>query len=335
MKDVERRLPLTVLLACSVLMMAGRCDKIVTIKNPDSLPALKQKQDFTADYTGRDTDIQQGTPPRKVPYDRLDTDIAVGLPKVGGVRLKYWAFGFERRPDGTVNLEAPDPNNPDDPLRAFHGKPGGAGDSLDWDKIVKGNYHCSPTTGAMVLIYWAKEKAKPNLLQGLPAGAAGEVMLISKLAQAFDTNDQNTAKNKDDHHGFFGTWGADTQAGITEYGTSVGVPLTVEVRAFDFAKYKTAIDKDQPVILVFRNPGSKIGHVVVGYGYKGDKVLFKDPWDGSSSEVDSTRVVSTQDISGAMQRRYGQLTPPLPIEPSSASSSWIDVVELVVGEITP
>jgi len=311
------------------------CDNRVTIKNPDSLPALKQQQDFSADYAGRNTDVMQGTPPKSVPYDKLDADVAVGLPMVGGVKQKYWAFGFASLPNGDKNIVEPDPSNPDDPVRAFHGKPKGAGDSSDWDAIVNGREHCAPTTAAMVLTYWAKEKGKTKLLNGLAGGAAGQHQLISKLAEADDTNDQNPSKNSNDNHGHFATFGKDARSGISEFASSAGETLTSSVEAFDFDKYKASIKRDEPVILFFRNPGKKIGHVVVGYGYKGSKILFKDPSDGTEREGDSTSVVSSTNVAGAMARAYGQLAPPLPIQPSLASDRWTDVVQLTVEGISP
>lgn len=306
------------------LAAAGCGDKEVTIDKPDSLPALQQKQDFTAEYVGRKSDVIEEVSGNAFVYDVVDIDVAVGIPVIGGnpaTKKNYWAFGFEKKRDGTLLLVGPDPANPDDPVRPFHGKPRGAGDSKDWDEIVAGSYHCSPTAAAMVLAYWAAEKGKPALV---PAG--GNAALLRGLAEALDTNDQNATKNHGDLHVHWGTFGRDQIAGVAEYArANGGYAFTLTERAFAFDRYKTSIGASEPVIIAFRNPGSKIGHVVVGYGYKGTKLLYKDPADGRKGEVESASVTTTRDVNGALARAYGQF-PPLPIVPSAASGTWVDAL---------
>ncbi len=334
------RLARAVLVACLCALftlLPSGCKKArpVTIRNHASLPALQQRQDFSADYNGRASDVmQQVMPPVAIPYDRLDTDVAVGLPMVGGVRGTYWAYGFQNV-GGNPNIVEPDPNDPNDPTRPFHGKPGGSGDTSDWDDIAMGNMHCAPTCAAMVLSYWAAEKGKPNLIQGLPAGAAGSKRLISLLAEAQDTNDQNAAVANGDNHGYFGTFGDRGQAGIASYAQSVGYNLVMSREPFDFDKYKQSIGRDEPVIISFRNPGEKIGHVVVGYGYKGDTILYKDPWDGAVGEKPKAHAVAATTVASSGGRTYGQATPPLPMVPSRADQDWIDVIALTIENVTP
>ena len=86
----------------------------------------------------------------------------------------------------------------------------------------------------------------------------------------------------------------------------------------------------RPVLLFFRNPRTKMGHVVVGYGYRDDIVLYKDPLDGGSHEKESGTMTSATDVAGSLGRSYGQI--PLPIGPSQASGEWADVIELTVDE---
>lgn len=317
-----------ILILLGLIVLVG-CE--TTIKNPNSLPSLIQKQDFTADYQGRATDVVDPGPPQYIfTYDELDMDHAVGVAFIGGVFQQYYAFAFEFLPGTTTRLLG-DPVVPDDP-RPFHGLPGGTGDSVDWDEIVQGDYHCSPTAAAMVLSYWAKEKGKGTLLQGLPAGATGQVGLIKRLAEYLDTNDQNTVMNVGDNMGHFGTFGIDQTTGISAYASANGgYSFTVTPRAFNFASYKNNINNNRPVIITFRNPGTKMGHVVVGYGYDGNNILYKDPADGSSNTVPSHRVRSASDVNGALSRSYGQLIP-LPIEPSKASGEWIDAMEITIDE---
>lgn len=319
-----------------VVMCSGfvsGCKK--TIQNPNSLPAMHQKHDFTDVYRGRDTDVElAGPPPTRIKYDQLDDDQAVGVAMRGGVFLNHYAYGFERDPV-TGDRQLGEPADPDDP-RPFHGLPGHTGDSKDWDTITDGSNHCSPTVAAMVLSYWAAEKGKAGLVGGLPGGAGAEVELIKRLAEYLDTNDQNPGMNNGDKLGHYGTFANDQIAGIPAYArANGGYNFTVTPHPFDFDQYKQTIKNSNPVIISFRNPGSKIGHVVVGYGYRGSKVLYKDPWDGASKEIPAANITSTRDVAGALARSYGQLIP-LPITPSLASRPWIDALQLIVVEqVTP
>jgi hypothetical protein len=223
---------------------------------------------------------------------------------------------------------------PGDP-RPFKGLPSGPGNQRDWEYIVQGNYHCSPTVATMILTYWAKEHGKQNLMQGITDNAAGYVEMIKRLAELLDTNDQNPSQNHNDHLGHIGTFGNDQIAGIREYAQANG-GYNLRVTPLDFVMdaYRREINAHRPVIIHFGNPGKKVGHVVVGYGYRGDTVLYKDPWDGSLGEKAANQIQRIRTVQEGMGKLYGIV--PLPVDPAFVSQAWTDAFIVTVQEgITP
>lgn len=311
-----------------------------TVRNADNLPALRQQViDLEAVYRGRATNIviPQSNPPRSFNYEELDgnSDVAFGDVLDANGRPQCWtAFGFKINPD-TNQQQLGDHQAPPGNPRPFKGLPSGPGNQRDWEYIIQGKYHCSPTVATMILIYWAKEHGKQNLMQGITDDAAGHVEMIKRLAEVLDTNDQNPSKNSNDHLGHIGTFGTDQIAGIREYAqANGGYNLRVEMRDFSMAVYKREIDAHRPVIIHFGNPGKKVGHVVVGYGYRGNTVLYKNPWDGSLEEKAANQIRQIRTVQEGMGKLYGIV--PLPLDPAFASEPWVDVFMVTVQEaVTP
>jgi len=306
-----------------------------TITNPESLPALHQRQDFEAEYRGRATDIiiPGSAPPRAFNYEELEgvQDVALGdVLQPDGTPACWTAFGFKFHPV-TNAQQLGDHTAPPGQPRPFEGSAGNPGQRRDWEAVIQGRYHCSPTVAAMVLTYWAREKGKPNLLQGLTNDAAGQVGLIKRLAEVVDTNDQNLSKNQGNHLGQIGTFGRDQISGIREYATANGgYNLVVTPVDFDFDAYKREIDASRPVIIHFGNPGRKVGHVVVGYGYRRDDVLYKDPATGAIGEKPAAQISRIRTLQEGLDRLYGAV--PLPVEPAVASQLWIGAFMVLVSE---
>jgi len=161
-------------------------------------------------------------------------------------------------------------------------KPGGTThpyDAIDYEEMWHGEWHCFPTSSAMVLAYW--DHYFENLVTMAQATYIPD--LISSMAEYVDCNDQNLAIGAGDNKIHYGTysWG-DGYSGIKSYIAAQGMSQYFEVHRYN-KNYKTIVENeifwDRPVIVW----DATHAQTIVGYDSTGVKT--HDPWTGGDGYV--------------------------------------------------
>jgi hypothetical protein len=225
----------------------------VRMLNVAQVPKINQAQNFANLMNPRGTDLAINN--NQLTYQQL--------PTAGGANL------------GDTHAQV-DPNR----VRIADGRPAqiftGVNSDLlgyrqfrngDLADINGGAFHCSPTSAAMIMQYWAARMNMPALGQG---NQETVVQYIDAIANAMDTNDQNANVNNNDQSGHFGTLVANISDGMNAFaGARVnGIQMRAAApAAFDANTYRRLIDNNQPVLVSFREQGTLLGHSVVGIGY--------------------------------------------------------------------
>ena len=160
----------------------------------------------------------------------------------------------------------------------------------DLNDIVGGRYHCAPTSGAMLVDFWADRAGFGALGQGTATVPA----FINEMAGFMDTNDQNPAINSGDDRGNMMTFNADILSGLTAFIQNRDPKINVNagVQAYGGAAYIAEMNAGRPVLIYGANQGVTNGHVVVGIGYEmsienGEltRLLVRDPASAQAQDL--------------------------------------------------
>jgi Peptidase_C39 like family len=225
----------------------------IRMTNANQVPKLSQNQNFADLMNPRPTDLMLNN--NALTYQQLPTaggnNINDPHAQVDTSRVRA-ADGFPSQifVAGNTNLLG---------YRPFRN-----GDLTD---INGGAFHCSPTSAAMIMQFWAARMNMAALGQVNPETV---VQYIDSVANAMDTNDQNPNLNNTDATAHFGTVVGDIANGMNAFaqGRVNGIRLrAAAAAAFNADDYRRAINANRPVLVSFRERGALLGHSVVGIGY--------------------------------------------------------------------
>lgn len=157
-------------------------------------------------------------------------------------------------------------------------------DGTPIEGLAAGDLHCSPTAYGMTHEWMRTTKLKKLKDYG------GEQKTIEAFAWASDTNDINpdgpTASRNSNGRVDLATTRADgilsANKIIRDSDEAYAKDGGPKLKAFKWSSdaQKLGTDAGRPVLLSYGNKDEKIGHIVVGVGYDGDKAIVKDPATG-------------------------------------------------------
>jgi hypothetical protein len=229
----------------------ARADNPRMIPTANLVPLWNQHDDFRDFYRPRPTDIRT--------TNDQGQDVAVPY-----ADLTMAALNVRFRPaDGPIYQRFA--GNPAMSRRIIAGDLYKADRDADGANIAGGGQHCAPTAAGMRL-----EWARQTVLKDLPVRTKRQIVDI--LAESADTNDQNAAKNNGDNLGHLGTRRVDLLEAENAYIASVmryAKPDGPRVKEWKYSKdgYIQMINRNLPVMLMYKYTDRPAGHAVIGVGY--------------------------------------------------------------------
>lgn len=150
----------------------------------------------------------------------------------------------------------------------------------DYTAIVNGDWHCSPTSAAMIHNYWHRNRLD-------------EVSTISAFARDFDTNDVNAMMNRADHEMHYGTYIKDISPGVRLYapGSTWGGPYRSTQYNFRGGATPTyPSDSRLQALMGELRAGRPFlvdipGHTMVARDWHANAFITVDPWTAGQGQA--------------------------------------------------